>query len=78
MFSMQYKFNVDGEWRHDELQPFVSGSYGVVNTLFLAREADMVPGGRSNMDVDDTTFNRMVRIFEELFSQLNVKILPNW
>ncbi|KAL8171724.1 hypothetical protein V2J09_023528 [Rumex salicifolius] len=61
----QYKFNVDGEWRHDELQPFVSGSYGVVNTLFLAREADMIAAinpeapGRSNMDVDDTTFLRM-------------------
>ncbi|CAI9284786.1 unnamed protein product [Lactuca saligna] len=25
----QYKFIVDGEWRHDEHQPFVTGNYGV-------------------------------------------------
>ncbi|KAK9265920.1 hypothetical protein L1049_012599 [Liquidambar formosana] len=55
----QYKFFVDGEWRHDDHQPFVSGNYGVVNTVFLAREPDMVPAnfspvtpGRSNMEVD--------------------------
>ncbi|KAH9602460.1 hypothetical protein KSS87_005257 [Heliosperma pusillum] len=54
----QYKFNVDGEWRHDEHQPFVTGTYGVVNTVFLAREPDVpinvfgadIPG---NMEVDD-------------------------
>ncbi|GAB4835821.1 AMP-activated serine/threonine-protein kinase regulatory subunit [Ancistrocladus abbreviatus] len=62
----QYKFNVDGDWRHDEHQPFVSGGYGIVNTVFLAREGDVVPvifnieaPGRSNMDVDDATFIRM-------------------
>ncbi|CAK9146446.1 unnamed protein product [Ilex paraguariensis] len=54
----QFKFFVDGEWRHDENQPFVSGNYGVVNTIFL--EPDMIPAffssdmpGRSNMDVDN-------------------------
>lgn len=59
----QYMFNVDGEWCHDKLKPFVSGSYGVVNTLCLATEAEMVPtdfnaeaASRSNMDVDDTAF----------------------
>ncbi|CAN1219913.1 Sucrose nonfermenting 4-like protein [Linum perenne] len=36
----QYKFIVDGEWRHDEHQPFESGSFGVVNTVFLPREPD--------------------------------------
>ncbi|GMG99724.1 hypothetical protein Nepgr_001564 [Nepenthes gracilis] len=58
----QYKFNVDGEWLHDEHQPFVSGSYGIVNTVLLARQSDAVPvvftpetPGRSNMEVDDTT-----------------------
>ncbi|GMH13161.1 hypothetical protein Nepgr_015002 [Nepenthes gracilis] len=60
----QYKFNVDGEWCHDEHQPFVSGSYGIVNTVFLARESNLVPGiftpGRSNMEVDDATCSRMV------------------
>ncbi|XVE63020.1 hypothetical protein DITRI_Ditri06bG0166000 [Diplodiscus trichospermus] len=56
----QYKFIVDGEWRHDEHQPFVNGNYGLVNTVFIAREPDMVPPGcspetpgRTNMDVDD-------------------------
>lgn len=56
----QYKFFVDGEWRYDEHQPFVSGNYGVVNTVFLAREPDMIPAifspempDRSNMDVDN-------------------------
>ncbi|KAF5958386.1 hypothetical protein HYC85_005611 [Camellia sinensis] len=38
--SEHYKFFVDGEWRHDEHQPFVSGNYGVVNSVFLAREPD--------------------------------------
>ncbi|KAI7991353.1 ATPase family AAA domain-containing protein 1-A [Camellia lanceoleosa] len=59
----QYKFFVDGEWRHDEHQPFVSGNYGVVNTVFLAREPDVIPAiytletpGRSSMDVDNDPF----------------------
>jgi len=63
---MQYKFFVDGEWRHDEHQPFVSGNGGVVNTIFITGP-DMVPAGfspetlgRSNMDVDDV-FLRTVR-----------------
>ncbi|XAR52609.1 hypothetical protein NMG60_11020759 [Bertholletia excelsa] len=59
----QYKFFVDGEWRHDERQPFVSGNYGMVNTIFLAREPDVTPlicssetPARSNMDVDNDPF----------------------
>ncbi|XP_042065660.1 sucrose nonfermenting 4-like protein isoform X2 [Salvia splendens] len=55
----QYKFFVDGEWRHDEHQPYVSGNYGVVNTIFLSRESDTIPPilgsdsvGRSRMEVD--------------------------
>ncbi|CAL5330228.1 unnamed protein product [Camellia sinensis] len=59
----EYKFFVDGEWRHDEHQPFVSGNYGVVNTVFLAREPDVIPAiytpetpGRSSMDVDNDPF----------------------
>ncbi|KHG30800.1 Sucrose nonfermenting 4-like protein [Gossypium arboreum] len=56
----QFKFFVDGEWRHDERQPFVNGNYGVVNTVFIARELDVVSPSlspeapsRSLMDVDD-------------------------
>ncbi|XP_019187448.1 PREDICTED: sucrose nonfermenting 4-like protein [Ipomoea nil] len=59
----QYKFFVDGEWRHDDRQPFVSGNYGVVNTIFLAREPEVIPAffspempGRSSMDVDHDVF----------------------
>ncbi|MBA0619329.1 hypothetical protein Godav_028518, partial [Gossypium davidsonii] len=58
----QFKFFVDNEWRHDEHQPFVIGDYGVVNTIFIAREPDMLPPsfspempGRSNMDLDDVS-----------------------
>ncbi|MBA0803805.1 hypothetical protein Gohar_013975, partial [Gossypium harknessii] len=56
----QFKFFVDGEWRHDDRQPFVNGNYGVVNTVFIARELDVVSPrvspeapSRSHMDVDD-------------------------
>ncbi|XP_016675023.1 sucrose nonfermenting 4-like protein isoform X2 [Gossypium hirsutum] len=56
----QFKFFVDGEWRHDEHQPFVNDNYGIVNTIFIAREPNLVAPsfstetpGRSNMDVDD-------------------------
>ncbi|KAG2260083.1 hypothetical protein Bca52824_079377 [Brassica carinata] len=50
----QYKFYVDGEWRHDEHQPFVNGNGGVMNTILIT-VPDMVPTGfsPSNMDVDD-------------------------
>ncbi|MQL71542.1 hypothetical protein Taro_003852 [Colocasia esculenta] len=56
----QYKFHVDGEWRHDERQPFVTGKYGTVNTMFVPTESDTVPPvqvpdtptNRTNMDVD--------------------------
>ncbi|OVA15013.1 CBS domain [Macleaya cordata] len=66
----QYKFFVDGEWRHDESQPFVTGNYGVVNTVLLAREPDPIPamlspetpGSRSNMDVDNEAFQRVVTL----------------
>ncbi|CAI9284128.1 unnamed protein product [Lactuca saligna] len=56
----QYKFIVDGEWRHDEHQPFVTGNYGVVNTILLARELNFTPlvltlhtTSGSSMDVDN-------------------------
>lgn len=67
---MQYKFFVDGEWRHDERQPTVSGEYGIVNTLYLTREINQInsvlspstPGTRMNMDVDNETFQRTVTV----------------
>ncbi|CAL5403580.1 unnamed protein product [Camellia sinensis] len=51
--KLRYKFFVDGEWRHDEHQPFVSGNYGVVNSVFLKLGSLM---GRSSMDVDNDPF----------------------
>ncbi|GFQ03979.1 sucrose nonfermenting 4-like protein [Phtheirospermum japonicum] len=68
----QYKFVVDGDWRHDEHQPFISSNIGTVNTILLTRESDYVtsmispqmppsvPG--SSMDVDNEAFQRMIRV----------------
>ncbi|KAJ4850218.1 AMP-activated serine/threonine-protein kinase regulatory subunit [Turnera subulata] len=63
----QYKFLVDGEWRHDELQPCSSSEYGIVNTVILAMDANynnaMNPLQlRSNMELDNEAFGRMVRV----------------
>ncbi|TKY52229.1 Sucrose nonfermenting 4 protein [Spatholobus suberectus] len=62
----QYKFNVDGEWRHDEHQPLVRGDYGIVNTIYLVREPDILPPilnaetpGRSHMEVDNDVFGHV-------------------
>ncbi|KAK9288546.1 hypothetical protein L1049_017005 [Liquidambar formosana] len=66
----QYKFFVDGEWRHDENEPYLTTSeYGIVNTVILAMEPDYIPTmlnsdipSGSNMDVDNDAFRRLVRI----------------
>ncbi|KAF3962417.1 hypothetical protein CMV_013056 [Castanea mollissima] len=47
----QYKFCVDGVWRHDESQPFITGDYGLVNTI-LIREPDMIPPTYSHQPPD--------------------------
>ncbi|XP_051129952.1 sucrose nonfermenting 4-like protein [Andrographis paniculata] len=73
----QYKFVVDGEWRHDEHQPFISSSIGTVNTILITRESEFLPpmlsqpmtlsGPVSNMEVDNNAINspyRMVRLRE--------------
>jgi hypothetical protein len=56
--NMQYKFYVDGQWRYDESQPYVTGENGVVNTLLLATDY---------MDVDNEAFRRMVSQLYLLF-----------
>ncbi|KAE8675394.1 Sucrose nonfermenting 4-like protein [Hibiscus syriacus] len=60
----QFKFFVDGEWRHDEQQPFVNGNYGVVNTVYIAGDLDAISPSpspeapcRSNMDLDDVSIH---------------------
>lgn len=67
---MQYKFFVDREWRHDEHQPYVSGEYGVVNTVFLASVPNEMPistpqpqvASGSSMDVDNVAIRPTVRV----------------
>ncbi|XP_024026913.1 sucrose nonfermenting 4-like protein isoform X2 [Morus notabilis] len=75
----QYKFYVDGEWRHDEQQQFVSGNYGVVNTIFLSGEPDMVPNvfppeapDRANMDVDNDVYMPMEAIPQASESDIEI------
>lgn len=36
----QYKFIVDGEWRHDELQPYMPDPLGNVNNWLFVRRMD--------------------------------------
>lgn len=67
---LQYKFVVDGEWRHDEHQPSVNSNIGTVNTIYVGREADYVapimsprapPSAHgSSMEVDNEGFQRVV------------------
>ncbi|KAM0886190.1 hypothetical protein ACQ4PT_029876 [Festuca glaucescens] len=63
----QYKFCVDGEWKHDEGQTTTTGEYGVVNTLYLTREFDHInnvvsPTTPGSMDVDNENFQRNVSL----------------
>lgn len=56
----QYKFYVDGKWRHDEHEPSVSVNCEMVNIVLVTREPDSLtaplspgtPGSGINMDVD--------------------------
>ncbi|XP_020086691.1 sucrose nonfermenting 4-like protein isoform X2 [Ananas comosus] len=78
----QYKYFVDGDWRHDERQPHVTGSYGVVNTLLLTQSADHLPaisnpespGNRMNMDVDSENFQRVVKILDGPLHETHLSI----
>ncbi|XP_072960158.1 sucrose nonfermenting 4-like protein isoform X2 [Typha angustifolia] len=80
--SHQFKFYVDGEWKHDERQPYVSGNYGIVNTLLLTREPNSVPailspettGNRMNMDVDSENFERVVTVSGGSLQETNLRI----
>ncbi|KAL3573490.1 hypothetical protein D5086_024103 [Populus alba] len=55
----QFKFYVDGQWRVDEQLSFVSGPYGLVNTVVLTKDPpqiiDSETPGRSNMELDDVS-----------------------
>ncbi|KAL6003531.1 hypothetical protein ACLOJK_023763 [Asimina triloba] len=56
---LQYKYLVDGVWRHDEQKPCVTDEFGIVNNIVLVREVQPVislppidPTIQPNMDVD--------------------------
>lgn len=74
----QYKFFVDGEWRHDEHEQYLTTSeYGIVNTVLLAMEPDYIPTmlnsdipSGSNMDVDNDAFRRLVRSISTSISDI--------
>ncbi|RYR30927.1 hypothetical protein Ahy_B01g055714 isoform A [Arachis hypogaea] len=76
----QYKFYVDGEWRHDEHQPYISGEIGIVNTVLLATDPNFVPvlnpdiASGSNMDVDNEGFRRVVRLTDGTLSEVLPRI----
>lgn len=64
---MQFKFIVDGEYRHDEHQPYINNNYDTMNTVLLATESNYLPpmvippvAHGSNMDVDNEAFQRVV------------------
>ncbi|OVA04332.1 CBS domain [Macleaya cordata] len=73
----QYKFFVDGEWRHDEHQPIASGNYGIVNIMRLTRVPDPFPVSlgpetprfRSHMDVDDDALQSVVTLVDDTLQE---------
>lgn len=84
---MQYKFYVDGEWRHDEHQPFLTGNYGLVNTIYIPEANPLaalpIPGTpniRMGMDVDNDTFQHAVslHIGNFFFSHAMALSLQGW
>ncbi|KAF7837846.1 sucrose nonfermenting 4-like protein isoform X1 [Senna tora] len=77
----QYKFFVDGEWRHDDRQPYVPGEYGIVNTVLLATDPNFMPvvtpdiTSGSNMDVDNEAFRRVqVRLTDGSLTEILPRI----
>lgn len=67
-FRFQYKFLVDGVWRLDDQQPFVTDEHGIANNIILVREPELVPSilrseassSNSSMDVDNGIFRHLV------------------
>ncbi|XWS53648.1 hypothetical protein CRYUN_Cryun10bG0018700 [Craigia yunnanensis] len=61
----EYKFLVDGEWRHDERQPHKNGEYGIVNTFDTLPIPTEVPQVQprseilNNMEVDNGLSHRV-------------------
>ncbi|XVE82116.1 hypothetical protein DITRI_Ditri15bG0121400 [Diplodiscus trichospermus] len=61
----EFKFLVDGEWRHDERQPHKNGEYGIVNTFDALPIPAEVPQVQpcseipNNMEVDNGLTHRI-------------------
>ncbi|XP_043706337.1 sucrose nonfermenting 4-like protein [Telopea speciosissima] len=66
----QYKFLVDGVWRLDENQPYVTDEYGMVNNIILVKELELAPSilrsepfpSKSGMDVDNGNFQQLASL----------------
>ncbi|KAM0984968.1 hypothetical protein COP2_012583 [Malus domestica] len=77
----QYKFFVDGEWRHDEHQSYVSGEYGLVNillatdpNLFHPNVTSEMTSGPNYMEGDTEAFKRLVRITDGTLTDVVLRI----
>ncbi|KAF2289202.1 hypothetical protein GH714_029379 [Hevea brasiliensis] len=76
----QYKFLVDGEWKHDEHQPCSTSEYGLVNTVLFPGEANYNPvvgpemALGSGMELDNETFRRVVHVSDGTASDVVPRI----
>ncbi|KAK9120266.1 hypothetical protein Scep_018359 [Stephania cephalantha] len=62
----QYKFLVDGVWRFDEQNPYVTDEHGSINNIIFVRDPEPLPvltsdasSSRQIMDVDNRIINYM-------------------
>ncbi|XP_027189276.2 sucrose nonfermenting 4-like protein isoform X1 [Cicer arietinum] len=62
----QYKFNVDGEWRHDEQQPFINVSVGTVNTIFVTQPSILPSNFNAGSLCNQKTAGTPTRSYMEL------------
>lgn len=77
----QFKFYVDGEWRHDENQEFVTGNHGIVNIVRVPIEQLTFPtifgpaasGRPSHMDVDEA-FNQPIMVPRANISEVDLEV----
>ncbi|CAI0626832.1 unnamed protein product [Linum tenue] len=73
-----YKFYVDGEWRYDEHQSWVTSEYGLVNTLLFPMDANCNPTMGSelhaNMELDNEHFRRVVHVSDGTLNEVSPTI----
>lgn len=82
---VQYKFYVDGEWQHDEQQPYVREDIGPIN-IILVRRSNNLPSisragipSRSRMEVDHNVYGHLVSIFSlRIFVHLHCRVYCAW